>query len=116
MAGKYTNSSQQRILKVVLALFGDVVKGYPPGALAKIVGCDPSAITRDLDNLATAGIARYDEQTQCWRLTARLPQQAVKVYAALGRAETQLREDRDTYTRTASDGEILSFIAGGNTR
>lgn len=101
MAGKYTNSSQQRVLKLVLVLFGDVVRGYQPSALAKLVGCNPSDITRDLDNLHTAGLASFDEQTQCWRLTPRLPQQAVKVYAALGRAETQLSEDRSRYTSTA---------------
>tara|TARA_R110002049_G_scaffold83938_12_gene213715 strand:+ start:4038 stop:4394 length:357 start_codon:yes stop_codon:yes gene_type:complete len=116
MAGKYTSGSQQRILRVVLALFGDVVRGYQPSALAKLVGCNPSDITRDLDNLETAGIAAYDEQTQCWRLTSRLPQQAVKVYAALGRAEVQLREDRERYTSPAraSDGEVLNFLFNGD--
>lgn len=116
MAGKYTNSSQQRVLRLVLVLFGDVVRGYQPSALAKLVGCNPSDVTRDLDNLQTAGIAAFDEQTQCWRLTPRLPQQAVKVYAALGRAEVQLREDRDRYTSTAhaSNGEILSFLVNGD--
>ena len=31
----YTNAAQQRILKLLLTLFGDVVNGYPPAALAK---------------------------------------------------------------------------------
>lgn len=33
MATNYTNSSQQRVLRLVLATFGDVVHGYTPGQL-----------------------------------------------------------------------------------
>jgi len=50
MASKYTNAAQQRLIKLVLALFGDVVNGFAPTALAKAVGCSASAMTRDLDN------------------------------------------------------------------
>lgn len=107
------NSSQQRILKLVIVLFGDVVRGYQPGALARLVGCSPAHITRDMDNLVAAGLAERDEDGRC-RLTPRLPQQAVKVYAALGRAEVQLREDRDRYTGTArqSDGVLFNPLTG----
>jgi len=101
MAGKYTSAPQQRILKLVLVMFGDVVEGYSPSALAKAVGCAAGTMTRDLDNLHTAGIALCDEETGRWRLTARLPQQAVKVYAAIGRAETRLAETRAGIHRTS---------------
>ena len=57
----YTNSAQQRLIKVILALFGDVVHGLSPGAIAKSVGCSSPMVTRDLDNLASAGIAQRDE-------------------------------------------------------
>ena len=87
----YTNSSQQRVLRLVLAMFGDVVHGYTPGQLCQMTGQRPDAMTRDLTNLITAGLAEKDEDGR-YRLTARLPQQAVKVYAALGRAETRLAE------------------------
>lgn len=96
----YTNAAQQRLVKVILALFGDVVEGYSPSALAKAVGCAAGVMTRDLDNLRTAGIAICDEESGRWRLTARLPQQAVKVYAAIGRAETRLAETRAGIHRT----------------
>ena len=56
-----------------------------------LTGQRPDAMTRDLTNLITAGLAEKDEDGR-YRLTARLPQQAVKVYAALGRAETRLAE------------------------
>lgn len=85
----YTNAAQQRILALVLYLFGDVANGYRPAALAQALGCSASAMTRDLDNLRTAGLAEYVEQTCCWRLTSRLPNQAAKVYAA---AATQARQ------------------------
>lgn len=96
----YTNNAQQRLVKVILTLFGDVVEGYAPSALAAAVGCAPGVMTRDLDNLRTAGIAACDEESGRWRLTARLPQQAVKIYAAIGRAETRLAEAKAGIHRT----------------
>lgn len=96
----YTNDAQQRLVKLILVLFGDVVNGYAAGALAKAVGCAPGVMTRDLANLQTAGVAEKDEETGLWRLTARLPQQAVKVHAAIGRAETRLAETRSGIHRS----------------
>jgi DNA-binding IclR family transcriptional regulator len=96
----YTNDAQQRILKVVLALFSDVVQGVSPSALARAVDAAPPAITRDLDNLRTAGIAEKDETTGLWRLTPRLPQQAVKVFAAIDSAQRRVDEARQRFTRT----------------
>ena len=96
----YTNDAQQRILKLQFVLFGDVVNGYAAGVLAKAVGCAPGVMTRDLFNLEKAGIAQKDEETGLWRLTARLPQQTVKVYAAIGRAETRLAETKSAIHRS----------------
>ena len=95
----YTNAAQQRLLKAVLALFGDVVNGYTPSALARAVGCSPQVITRDLDNLKTAGIAERDEETGHWRLTPRLPQQAIKVFNAIDKSARRLDEARSRFTR-----------------
>jgi DNA-binding IclR family transcriptional regulator len=95
----YTNAAQQRLLRIVLALFGDVVNGYTPGQLCRLTGHRPDATTRDLANLVTAGLAERDEDGR-YRLTPRLPQQAVKVYAALGRAETRLGETRAAIHRS----------------
>lgn len=96
----YTNEAQQRMVKVILALFSDVVSGLSPSALAKSVGCSPAVITRDLDNLLTAGIARREEETGHWLLTPRLPQQAIKVYAAIDSAQRRVDEARNRFTRT----------------
>jgi DNA-binding IclR family transcriptional regulator len=100
MSTDYTNDAQQRILKVVLALFGDVVQGVSPSALARAVDASAPAITRDLDNLRTAGLAERDETTGLWRLTPRLPQQAVKVFAAIDTAQRRVDEARQRFTRT----------------
>jgi DNA-binding IclR family transcriptional regulator len=98
-SGKYTNAAQQRVLQLLLAMFGDVVAGYTPGALAKAINTTASNITRDLDNLATAGFAEQLEETGHWRLTARVPQQAIKVFAAINAHERRLEEAKQRFTR-----------------
>lgn len=98
-AGKYTNAAQQRILRLALALFGDAVNGYSPSRLAEAVGASASNVTRDLDNLRTAGLAERDEATGHWRLTPRLPQQAIKVFNAIDATQRRVDEARNRFTR-----------------
>ena len=98
-ATDYTNAAQQRILQLQLALFGDVVNGYPPSKLAELLNVSASAITRDLDNLRTAGVAERDDATGNWRLTPRLPQQAIKVFNAIDAAQRRVDEARNRFTR-----------------
>lgn len=97
-ATDYTNDAQQRLIKLLFALFSDVVAGVSPSALARAVGCSQSAITRDLDNLRTAGLAERDEETGQWRLTPRLPQQALKALNSLDRMQRRLDETRQRFT------------------
>ena len=99
-ATDYTNDAQQRILNLLLALFGDAVSGYPPSKLADLLSCTASAITRDLDNLRTAGLAERDDGTGCWRLTPRLPQQSIKVFNSIDTAQRRVDEARNRFTRT----------------
>ena len=98
-ATDYTNAAQQRILQLQLALFGDVVRGYPPSKLAELLNVSASAITRDLDNLRTAGVAERDDATGNWRLTPRLPQQSIKVFNAIDAAQRRVDEARNRFTR-----------------
>lgn len=98
-ATDYTNDAQQRVLRLTLALFGDVVGGYPPAALAKTLAVSASVITRDLDNLKTAGLAEREEATGHWRLTPRLPQQAIKIFNAIDTAQRRVDEARNRFTR-----------------
>lgn len=95
----YTNDAQQRLVKVILVLFGDVVNGFTPSAMAHEVGCSPAVMTRDINNLLTAGIAEKDEKTGLVRLTTRLPQQAIKVWTAIDRAEKKVQEAKNRFNR-----------------
>ena len=95
----YTNAAQQRILQLQMALFVDVVNGLPPSRLAELLRVSASAITRDLDNLRTAGLAERDEATGHWRLTPRLPQQAIKVFNSIDAAQRRVDEARNRFTR-----------------
>ncbi len=98
----YTNEAQQRILKLAILMFDDVVKGFAPGVLAKAMDCSAPKITRDLDNLLTAGVAECDADTGAWRLTPRLPQQAVKVFNAIDRAERRIEESKNRFSRNSN--------------
>ena len=99
-ATDYTNESQQRLVKLILALFTDPVNGYPPSKLAELIRCSASMITRDLDNLRTAGIAKRVEATGCWCLTPCLPQQSINVFNAIDAAQRRVDEARNRFTRT----------------
>lgn len=99
MSERYKNEAQQRILKVVLTLFGHVIHGLPPTALAREVNCSGAVMTRDLANLSIAGLVEKDESTGHWRLTARLPQQCFKVMADIERADRRLSEVKNRFTR-----------------
>lgn len=96
----YTNDAQQRLVKVILVLFSDVVNGLSPSALAREVSCSPAVMTRDIDNLLTAGVAEKDENTGLVRLTPRLPQQAIKVWTAIDRAEKKVQEAKNRFNRS----------------
>ena len=98
-ATDYTNEAQQRILRLVVALFGYAVNVFPLIKLGEVLNVSASAITRDLDNLRTAGIAERDEATGNWRLTPRLPQQAIKVFNAIDAAQRRVDEARNRFTR-----------------
>ena len=95
----YTNDAQQRIIKVMLVLFSDAVKGLSPTALAREVNCSPAVMTRDINNLLTAGIAEKVESTGMIRLTTRLPQQSIKVWTAIERADRELQEAKNRFNR-----------------
>ena len=97
----YTNAAQQRLVKIILLLFGHVVNGLAPSVIAREIGCSAAVMTRDLANLRQAGVADKDEATGHWRLTPRLPQQAIKVWADIDRAERRLQEAKNRFARSA---------------
>ena len=96
---QYRNEAQQRILKVVLVLFGHVLRGLSPSAIAREVKCSNAVMTRDLANLVMAGMVEKDETSGCYRLTQRLPQQCFKVLAEIDNAERRITEVKNRFTR-----------------
>lgn len=97
----YTNSSQQRILKVVLTMFGHEIDGLAPGALAKLAGITPGEATRDLDNLMKAGFVEPLPAGNAYRITPMVGQKAMAILHTLDRAAKRVDETHKRYTRTA---------------
>lgn len=98
----YTNAGQQRILKVIKTLAGHEITGVAPATLARDVGCSAACVTRDMDNLRTAGLAEQVPETGRWRLGPAIVQIALKHMSALDRAEKRLDEVRNRYSREAA--------------
>ncbi len=97
---RYLNESQQRVLRVLLAMSGHEVLGLTPGELAKGLELAPSQITRDLANLHIAGLAEEIVDTGRWRLTPKLIQIGIAMQLAVEDAERKLGEITQRYTRT----------------
>lgn len=97
----YTSNCQQRILKVMLALFGHEIDGLPPGQIAKTLGILASKATRDLDNLKTAGLVEQVPHNMNYRITPMLGQKALAILHTIDRAAQRVEETRSRYTRNA---------------
>lgn len=95
----YTNSSQQRILKVVLAMFGHEIDGLAPGQLAKLAGIKPGEATRDIDNLMQAGFIEQVPQGNAYRITPMVGQKAMAILHTLDHAARRVEETRNRFTR-----------------
>ncbi|MGK2899983.1 MAG: IclR family transcriptional regulator [Burkholderiaceae bacterium] len=95
----YTNEGQQRILRLVKLLAGNEITGLAPADIARQQGCSASMVTRDLDNLRSAGWAERVPETDRWRLAPEVVQIATRHMAALDRAEQRLGETRNRYSR-----------------
>lgn len=95
----YTNSSQQRILKVIMVMFGYEIDGLPPGQVAKLAQIAPGEATRDLANLVTAGYVETLPHNNNYRLTPLLGRRALAILHSIERAEQRVAETRNRYTR-----------------
>lgn len=96
----YHNGSQQRILRVMLVLFGHEIDGLAPSQIAQTVGASASAITRDIHNLIEAGVAERLPHNDNVRIHPMLSSKALQILAALDQADKRLTEIRDRFTRT----------------
>lgn len=97
----YTCASQQRILKLLLALAGHEYAGLTPSDLAKGTGASASNVTRDLHNLKLAGLAEELPDTLGrWRLGPKLVQVALAHLNCRDRAENRLNEMKQRFSRS----------------
>ncbi len=95
---QYTNAAQQRLLEVITILADDVVVGTAPSQIATRLGVPASYITRDLNNLRTAGWAVYSENTGRWLLAGAAGLIGVKVMTSLASAAERLEQARNRFT------------------
>lgn len=89
---KYICEPQQRLMRLIQALAGHEMDGLAPGDIAKLNGCSPSQVTRDLANLKAFGWAEQMPSTQRWRLGPDIVRIATRHMTALDRAERRLVE------------------------
>lgn len=106
MSTAYTHEGQQRILKLLTLLAGNEANGLAPGEIAKLQGCNPSLVTRDLDNLRTAGFAEQVPHNDYWRLSPQIVQIAIRHMVALDEATRKLDEIRTRYSRGSTQAEV----------
>lgn len=96
----YSNDSQSRGYRVLLALAGNEFTGLLPSEIAKRVDAAQSAITRDLSVLQQAGLAEQIPETGRWRLGPKLIQIAVAFQMHLDTNRRRLDEINQRYTRS----------------
>ncbi|WP_110970226.1 hypothetical protein [Pseudomonas huaxiensis] len=98
--GKYTSEQVQRVLRVMLALAGNEFRGMLLKEVALAAECTNDNALRALENLRTAGLAdRSPHDHHRWLLGSRLVQVSFAFDEALNKAQHELHERRQRYTR-----------------
>lgn len=88
-----------KVLDVLDALSGHAVTGVSNTALASRLSLPASAVTRAMDVLIERGWARKDDASGHFHATPRMAQVFGRVLADLGRAEQNIAETRNSFTR-----------------
>jgi DNA-binding IclR family transcriptional regulator len=94
-----TNEPQQRILKMVVLLAGNEFNGLAPSEIARALNIAPPMVTRDLDNLRTAGLADRIEETGRWKLGPKLIQIGLAFTANLNSQREKVEAVATRYSR-----------------
>ncbi|MDR1889631.1 MAG: helix-turn-helix domain-containing protein [Zoogloeaceae bacterium] len=100
MNPKDERGETQKVLDVIEAISGCVVKGASNKALADSLGLPPYTVTRAMDKLIQRGWARKDEATGNFHPTPRMGQIFGRVLADIKQAEDAAAELRHNFTRT----------------
>lgn len=95
----YENPAQQRVLKIMLALFGHEVDGLSPSQIAKLVDTTASNVTRDIYNMIEVGVVERISHNDNLRISPRVGQKALQLLNQLSLASQRLDEIRNRYTR-----------------
>ena len=95
----YHCESQQRILKVLLSLFGHEITGMSPSQVAKLNDMSPAQTTRDLWNLEAAGVVERVPGADTVRISPRFGAKALQTMTAFDQAQRQLTDLQARYTR-----------------
>ena len=92
-------NSVGKIIDLISALSGCVVKGASNGALASGLGLSPSTVTVLMKTLIAKGWARKDETTGHFHPTAKMAQIFGNVLADIDKAERHIAEIKHNFTR-----------------
>lgn len=95
----YHCASQQRILKVLMCLFGHEIEGLTPGHIAKLVDTTAANATRDLWNLELAGLVERLPNGDKVRISPQMGRKALAVLHTFDRAQRQLDDLKGRYAR-----------------
>ena len=95
---QYHCASQQRILKVLMCLFGHEIDGLTPGQVAKLADITAGNATRDLANLEEAGLIERLPGGDKVRISPQLGRKALSILHGLDRAKQQLDDITHRYT------------------
>ena len=96
----YTNAAQQRLLQLLDLLAGHELQGLAPAEIAKALNVSASAVTRDLDNLRSAGWAEQTPQGGRWRLSPHVVQISLRHAAAIQAGQQQLHDVMQRFSRS----------------
>jgi DNA-binding IclR family transcriptional regulator len=88
----YHCASQQRILKVLMSLFGHEIDGLSPGQIAAANSISAANATRDLWNLVDAGLAERLPGGDKVRISPQLGRRAIATLQTFDRAQRELAD------------------------
>jgi DNA-binding IclR family transcriptional regulator len=93
----YRCTSQQRLIKVLMCLFGHEIDGLAPGQIAKMTGITAANATRDLWNLEEAGLVERLPSGDKVRISPALGRKALAVLHTFDRAQRGLTDLTNRY-------------------
>lgn len=96
-ATNYTNAAQQRLLQLIDLLAGHELQGLTPTEIGRALGSAAPLVTRDLDNLRTAGWAELRPGGKTWRLAPHAIQTSLRYAAGLQAGGQNLRDTQRRY-------------------